>query len=259
MTAGGATTFDARGLARAYDVPAVQAQRDSTRELLAARPGDRVLDLGCGPGHLGTELARDLGPGSRVLGLDRAAGMVDAARTRAAEAGLAERCGFALADAGALPLSGGSCDGAVAVQVLEYVPDVGRALAELHRVLRPGGRAVIVDTDWRSCVWHSQDRGRTDAVLRAWEAHFVHPQLPVRMPVLAREAGFAGAEVHAVPLVETDTSRDTYSLGMAGTIAKFVGRRDPALGTVWRDDLRAQAAAGTYFFAVTRFAVVVTR
>ncbi len=252
-----AAGFDPRRLGQAYDAPAVQEQRARTRELLGARPGDRVIDLGCGPGHLTTELTEEIGAEGQVVALDRQADMLAAARARAADAGVAGRCGFALADAAALPLADRSCDGAVVVQVLEYVPDVARALDELRRVLRPGGRAVLVDTDWRSCVWHTDDRDRTDAVLRSWEAHFVHPHLPTTLPGLARQAGFASTEVQAVPIVEIDSS--TYSLAMAATIATFVGRREPELARAWRDDVRSQAAAGTYFFGLTRFAAVVTR
>jgi len=87
----------------------------------------------------------------------------------------------------------------------------------------------------------------------------VHPQLPAGLQRLARAAGFADAVVHAVPIVETDTSSDTYSLGMAAFIARFVGRQDAALADAWRADVRRQAAKGTYFFGLTRFATIVTR
>jgi ubiquinone/menaquinone biosynthesis C-methylase UbiE len=60
-------------------------------------------------------------------------------------------------DVAALPYVDQTFDAAVCTQVYEYVPDVDRALAELRRVLTPGGRAVIVDTDWESCVWNSSD------------------------------------------------------------------------------------------------------
>jgi ubiquinone/menaquinone biosynthesis C-methylase UbiE len=163
------------------------------------------------------------------------------------------------AEATALPLADGRVDAAAVVQVLEYVPDVSRALGELRRVLRAGGRAVLVDTDWRSCVWHSDDRDRTDRVLRLWEGHFVHPHLPADLPALAHGAGFDAVAVHALPLVETDTSSDTYSRGMVGTIARFVGRREPELAAAWKADLRGQAERGTWWFGLTRTATVVTR
>lgn len=255
----GSRDFDPRHIDRIYNVPAVRAQRDRTRELLAAQPGDRVMDLGCGAGHLTADLARDVDRAGRVIGLDRQRAMLAATSDRLHDAGLAGTCDLALADAVALPIRDGACDGAVAVQVLEYVADVDGALAELHRVLRVGGRAVLVDTDWRSCVWATDDRDRTDAVLRSWEGHFAHPHLPTVLPRRARAAGFTAAEVHALPVVETATDVDTYSLGMAATIERFVEREQPSLVRGWRADVKAQARRGTYFFSLTRFAVVVTR
>lgn len=249
--------FDTRGLTRIYDAPAVAAQRTLTRQLLDARPGETLLDLGCGPGHLAGELAAETGEDGRIIALDRQPEMVQTAVSRAAAGGVAQRCAVVLGDAAALPLAGGSCDGIVAVQVLEYVPDVAQALGEIRRVLKRGGRAVIVDTDWRSCVWNSADEGRTDTVLRAWDEHCAHPHLPARLLPMARAAGFADVDVQAVPLVETDTREDTYSMGMLATIARFVGRRQPELAEAWRADIRARALEGDYFFSLTRFAMVV--
>jgi arsenite methyltransferase len=161
-----------------------------------------------------------------------------------------------LADVTAIPLVDGQMDRAVAVQVLEYVPDLDRALAEVRRVLKPGGTAVLVDTDWRSAVWHTDDRQRTDAVLRAWEDHFRHPHLPAMIPRLARSAGFTTVELVALPMVETDTEDDTYSLGMAATIAHFVARTAPDVAKEWRADVKAQSGRGEYFFSLNRFAAI---
>lgn len=257
--AAGTARFDPAQLSRIYDTAAVRQQRRTTRELLAARPGHRVLDLGCGAGHLTAELAGDVGRDGQVIGLDRHAPMLAAARSRVAAAGQSDRCGFVVGGATTVPAAGGVFDRAVAVQVLEYVPDVDLALAELHRVVRPGGIVVLVDTDWRSCVWHTADRHRTDRVLAAWEAHFVHPQLPASMPRLLRSAGFAIRQVVPVPVVEIDPAAAGYSLGMADTIAAFLERRVPDLASTWRDDVLDKAAENDYFFSVTRFAAVALR
>ncbi|MEX2290138.1 MAG: methyltransferase domain-containing protein [Mycobacteriales bacterium] len=256
---GGAAVFDPQRLGQIYDAPAVVDQRAATRRLLAARPGARVLDLGCGPGHLTAELAGDVGEQGHVLGLDRQPSMIEAARRRTGRGAGQARRNFVLGSATALPLDDASCDGVVAVQVLEYVPDLEQAVAELCRVLRPGGTAVLVDTDWRSCVWHSADRDRTDTVLRAWEEHFVHPHLPTGIAALLRAGGLQDVQVHAVPVVETDPAAALYSLGMADLIAAFVARRHRDLVEAWQADILQQAAAGEYFFGVTRFAAVATR
>jgi arsenite methyltransferase len=257
--AGGARGFDLPHLDRIYNTTTVRLQRARTRQLLDVRAGDLVLDLGCGAGHLTTDLAGEVSPAGLVVGLDQQASMVAGAAARVAEDGVADNCAFARADACSLPLKDKACHRLAAVQVLEYVADVAGALAEVHRVLAVGGRAVLVDTDWRSCVWHTNDRERTDAVLRAWESHFLHPHLPAQLPRLAQSVGFETVEVHALPIVETHEQTDMYSLGMAATIERFVERRAPGLADGWREDVRSQTRRGTYFFSLTRFAVVLTR
>src|SRR3990167_8372110 len=82
--------------------------------------------------------------------------------------------GFEPADATKLPFPNGAFDVAVSTQVYEYVSDTATALAELNRVLRPGGRALILDTDWDSIVWNTTDRDRMERVLAAWDEHLAH-------------------------------------------------------------------------------------
>src|SRR3990167_4524013 len=148
--------------------PDVVAQRARVIDLLAPTPGERLLDVGIGPGLLALDLARLVGESGRLVGLDLAPAMVAAAADRLAGVGHAE---VRIGDAADLDLPDGAFDAAVSTQVYEYVDDMPRALAELHRVLRPGGRAVILDTDWRSLVWHSSDTARMDRMLACWDDH----------------------------------------------------------------------------------------
>lgn len=112
-----------------------------------------------------------------------------------------------------------------------------------------------MDTDWRSCVWHTDDRERTDRVLRAWEAFPAHPHLPARLPHLLREAGFAAPAIEVAPIVNTDVSADTYSLGMVRTIARFAAANGLAAeeADAWERDVGLKAERGTYFFSLCRF------
>ena len=117
------------------------AWRRATARALV-RPGDRVLDVGCGTGDLALACAR-AGAG-RVLGVDFARPMLPLAR-RKARARAARHVDFAVADALRLPLADASVDVWCAGFVVRNIPDLDAALAEAHRVLRPGGRIGVLD------------------------------------------------------------------------------------------------------------------
>ena len=117
----------------------------------------RVLDVGTGPGGLMIEIARAR-PDGHVTGVDVEPAMVRLAGRLAAEQGLGERVRVLAADVSALPLGAGTVDVAVASLTAHHWPDVPAAVAELVRVLRPGGVLLVVD--FRSAV----DRPLTAAV-----------------------------------------------------------------------------------------------
>ena len=108
-------------------------------ELLAIEPGDQVLDVGCGPGNYTRPLARAAGDGLTV-GLDASEAMVAAA----AERGGGENLAYLRGDACALPFDDESFDAACSVGVIHMVSEPLRALAEMARVLAPGGRLVVL-------------------------------------------------------------------------------------------------------------------
>jgi SAM-dependent methyltransferase len=103
-----------------------------------------VLEIGSGPGELAFEIARRL-PQAKVLGVDLADAMVARAAERAREAGVHLRVQFRLTDAANLPLADGSFDIAVSTLSLHHWADPGAVFAELGRVLRPGGVALVYD------------------------------------------------------------------------------------------------------------------
>jgi arsenite methyltransferase len=165
-------------LDRAYATTDVAAQRAESRRSLRAREGESILDPGSGPGFLACELAQEVGPTGRMLAVDISGDMNSIASRRVAAAGLADRVAVIEGDASSLPFADATFDAAVSTQVLEYLADPDAALHQLLRVLRPGGRLVIVDTDWDSLVWAATDRGRAARVAAAWNEHLPDPYLP---------------------------------------------------------------------------------
>jgi arsenite methyltransferase len=229
----------ARQVEATYQTPDMVDQRRRTRALLALQPGERVLDIGSGPGLLAAEMAADVGPEGRVCGVDQSASMLAMARRRepAVE--------YASGDALALPYEDEAFDAAVSTQVYEYVADMPAALAEARRVLRPGGRLLILDTDWDSIVWHSSDRDRMLRVLEKWNGHLADPYLPRRLPGLLRAAGFDLREAAIIPILNRGADPDTYSRGVLPVIASFVGDQE------WAADVAGQG--DDYFFSINRY------
>ena len=129
----------------------------------------------------------------------------------------------------------GAFDGAICVQVLEYVDEATEALAEIHRALRPGGRIVVWDVDWGTLSLHARDEERNARVLRAWDEHLVHPALPRTLGARLRAAGFADVRMGAHAFAAVQWDPEFYGVGLLPLIAAFVPGR---LG-LSEDDARA--------------------
>lgn len=258
-------TFDAaatKAIEAIYLTPDVIAQRARVIDLLAPAPGERVLDVGVGPGLLAYDLARLVGETGRMVGLDLAPAMLEAAAGRLADLPQAQ---VREGDAATLDFPDAAFDAAVSTQVYEYVADMPGALKALHRVLRPGGRALILDTDWRSIVWHSSDNARMDRVLTCWDDHLADPHLPARLGPLLRAAGFEVRRVEILPMLSPSWQPVSYAAGMMRMIHGFVrnngARFDLAAAEIeaWHADQLALIAAEAFFFSVNRYAFLATR
>jgi len=136
-------------LSRWYDWVAGSAERRlralGLRRLEASR-GDVVLEIGYGTGAAVLELARAVGPTGRVAGIDLSVGMAGVARRKLTRSGLAPRVDLRVGDAVELPYAADTFDAAFMSFTLELfdTPEIPRVLSECVRVLRPGGRLVVV-------------------------------------------------------------------------------------------------------------------
>jgi SAM-dependent methyltransferase len=162
------------------------------------RSGQRVLDVGCGPGTITIDLARRVAPG-RVIGIDRADQALAAARSAAAEAGV-DTVSFEIGDVYALDLPDGSVDVVHAHQVLQHLTDPAAALREMARVCRPGGVIAARDADYAAFTWWPEDP-RLDAWLALYRAcardNNAEPDAGRRLLAWAHAAGLADTAASA--------------------------------------------------------------
>jgi demethylmenaquinone methyltransferase/2-methoxy-6-polyprenyl-1,4-benzoquinol methylase len=136
-------------ISRAYDLIADSSEhtaRERGLALLSAAPGEKVLVVGFGTGHSAAALGKSVGTGGRVVGIDISEGMLEVARKRVDDEGVAAQVELALGDARNLTFKDGSFDAAFMSFTLELFDEreIPQVLAEIRRVLVPGGRLAVV-------------------------------------------------------------------------------------------------------------------
>jgi ubiquinone/menaquinone biosynthesis C-methylase UbiE len=242
-----------------YRIADAVRRRRLVRAALAAKPGERILDVGCGPGFYCSELLDEVGPDGSIVGLDSSASMLGLAARRCEGHGNVE---FDEADATSLPVEDASFDGAVCVQVLEYVPDLRAGLGELHRALRPGGRVVVWDVDWATVSWHSAEPERMARVLSAWDEHLAHPSLPRMLAPAMREAGFEQVAMEAHGFATAEFDAEHYGVATVPLISSFVAGRGGVSeeeADAWATEQRELGGRGEFYFACLQFCFTATR
>jgi SAM-dependent methyltransferase len=231
--------------------------------MLDLAPGRVVLDVGCGTGDDVRAMAELVGPSGRVIGLDASRTMVAEARRRSSGSALPAR--FLVGDAHDLPFPPATVDACRAERVLQHLADPARAVAEMARVTRPGGRVAVLEPDWDTTVIDHPDHALTRRILDARSARLANPRVGRQLVRLFSGAGLTG--ITALPVTAVAWGLAGAAPGMLellrlpGTLEQAAAERRIARrqGDRWLAEVADAAADGSFFAATTSFLVAGTR
>jgi len=245
-------------LTRLYESEGMRRRQDTAISAAAPSPGDHVVDLGCGPGFYLKPLADLVGPTGRVTAVEPSPDMRASASSRFGDSGV-----VSIADGSAFSISldDETVDVVLSVQVFEYIDDISRALAEVLRVLKPGGRALIWDSDWSTVSCHNSDEQRHRSVMSAWDHHLADANLPRTLAPAMRRAGFSDVSIATHAFTLTDLTPGTMADGVVNVIKSYVAGRPevgPVVAGAWESDLRDLDSRGEFFFSYLQFLVSAT-
>jgi ubiquinone/menaquinone biosynthesis C-methylase UbiE len=285
----------------------------AVRDVLALRPGERLLEVGCGSGALCRLMVPALHPSGEIIGLDVAPDMIAAARHYAAEAAvpnvaehperssgfllrsrrmrlaptrsgllrlrpgpktagtpltrsvptlpaneeLGERAAlrFEVGPAEALPYADGAFDAAFAARLLLHVADPLAVVREMARVVRPGGRVVLMDWDWGTLAVAHTDRALTRRLMD-WRCdnHGGDNWSGRKLLDVALAAGLTNVAVTPVAtLARDETAALTGSIFRAAEVARNGGAITPAEHDAWVGELRQRLVEGRFVASLVYF------
>jgi ubiquinone/menaquinone biosynthesis C-methylase UbiE len=195
---------------------------DYKRRLLAAldvRTGHATADIGCGPGTDLNRLADAVGATGSVIGIDHDARMLDEARRRFGDRPTVQ---LRFGDVHELPLPDASLDRARADRVLQHVRDPAQAMAQVRRVLRPGGLFGMAEPDWDTLAVADEDV-RTSRCFAGYVAGRVHnPTIGRELVRLSLEAGLTVRSVEPVAVLFRDFDTADAILGLRRNAGRAV-------------------------------------
>lgn len=242
-------------LERLSAIPFFRDYKSESRAALGLRPGDRVLEVGCGLGLDLAALGADVGPRGLAVGLDMSRIMLE--RARQAAPGCACLT-FAAGDALDLPFADAVFHVCRVDRTLQHVAEPFRALAEMARVTRPGGRVAAVEPDWGSYLLDSDMPEAARIVARTWCEGF--PSGRVGRTLARGMAGCGLSDIAVRP--RTFVLRDfaaadaVYDIGGAVAGAVAAGSLTQERGEAFLAGLVQADGRGCFFSSVTFFEVM---
>jgi len=237
--------------------PDTQVVNAAVCRILAPNPGEQILEVGCGSGVLCRLVASQLKPTGYVVGVDISPQFLMEAQKYALQDGIIERITFGCGAGESLPFLNATFDSAFAARLLLHAGNPDAVVREMVRVVRPGGRVVVMDWDFDSVVVDHPQRELTRRLLHWRSDHhggdnWSGRQLWRRMV----EAGLQRLRVHpVVALAHSEADSLTQSLWRAAEVSRDAGAISANEHDAWVGKLKESIHTGKFFASIVYFIV----
>lgn len=237
----------ARYLSRINATPFYRQYKQRVGELLLLQPGLHVLDVGCGAGQEADAFAAMVQPQGTVVGVDASPAMLQQARPQ-------YPVSFCLGDAHALPFPANAFHRCHADKLCQYLPAPAQAVAEMARVLTPGGMLVMVEPDYRSQQLHLADEAIARDLLDFRCSQQPYPDLARSLDQLFVAAGLNEVTLEPMTWAESDYGVNRWlRLDVSARLARKQGVISAAVAEEWLAVLEEARRSQRFFWSMTYF------
>ncbi len=248
--------FFVRFMDEAQKPPAIQASKRLMLERLALEKGVAVLDVGCGPGTDVFDMVDLVGPAGRLVGLDASEVMIAEARRRATD--LHVPITFEVGEVQALPFADATFDVCRAQRLLEHLPDAERAIGEMVRVTRPGGRILVFDFDWDTLIIDHPDKDTTRTITLSYSDSIRNGWIGRQLPRLFKQQHLEVLSLDPVQVFVHYALAELF-LGSHLTVVQTNGTLSAERAQQWWEYLQQADKHGTLLISFTAFIIVGAR
>ena len=223
-------------------------RRNEILNELQIRAGDSIIDVGCGAGHLLPHLAKAVGSPGTIYGLDPSKAQLEQANQRCSEFEIIKLIERSADDS---QIQSSWCHSATSTQALEYIPDVGSALDEITRILKPGGAFVNVSILWDHFKFYGANEKLNGKIHDAFKAHCSHQMLPMELPGKLERRGFKNIKDKSLDFVITrrdGNSPARYTEAVMANFALTQGISEEEVSD-WKAQLETAEQQGRFGFS----------
>lgn len=223
------------------------SRRHAILETLSIQPGEHIMDIGCGGGHLLEHLAKAVGGQGHVYGLDPSKDQVAQARERCSEF---DNVTLLNSYADEINLEGNSCNSVTSTQAFDYIKNIDEALAETTRVLIPGGAFVNVSVLWDHFKFFGAEEALNNRIHDAFRAHCSHQMLPMELPGKLTQLGYRDIRNKSLAFLVTQRDQNSPAHYTEETVAFFALNQGMSASDVmdWKAQLAKAEKEGRFGF-----------